>query len=193
MTSGGGVRTSPGATGGPSRTLEYREAERTLVIDWDPRETGSIITDYFDRWTTPADEQIDDAARERIFESLWAAVSGWISAIIVEPADPLSCAIPVRWDRGRDGFLIDIHDRGQLQYMELGRGLLLSFRRESAGAVIYAHIEWPAVPRWTCPDQPMDADRAALIHKRIAGAQPNDLRIGRHISWKLVFDEAGPR
>jgi len=72
MSAVGQTRSWNGSNGGPSRAFEYREGDHIFVVEWDPRETGTVIAEYFERWTEPSSEPIDPAARERIFDGLWA-------------------------------------------------------------------------------------------------------------------------
>jgi hypothetical protein len=187
MTSPGKVQVSAGATGGPSRTFDYREDGRVFTIEWDPRETGAVISDRFERWSAPPGEALDPATRERIFDALWAAAqAGGITAIIDESSS-LACLVPVRWNRGADGFLVDVHDGGRLEYMELGRGLMLRYREEP-GRLYVAFVQWPRAARWTEPDEAVAVDHAARIRDRLAGATPRDVRLGANLPWKLVVE-----
>jgi hypothetical protein len=190
MTSTGKVQVSAGATGGPSRTFDYREDGRVFTIDWDPRETGTAISDRFEQWSSPAGEPHDAAARERVFDGLWGAAGGAGITAVIDESQTLRCAVPARWNRGNDGFLVDVHDGGRLAYMELGRALTLRYR-ERPGQLYVAFVQWPQVLRWTEPDAPIAADHAGRIRQRLADASKNDLRLGAHLPWKLVIEPEG--
>ncbi len=188
-TSRGQTRELAGKTGGPSRTYEYREGDRVFRAEWDPRETDMVLAANFDSWSEPT-EPIDAAARERIFDGLWA-IAG-VTAIFDESHASTRCALPVRWDRGDDGFLLDVNDGGQLDYMELGRALRLPFRR-AAGESYVALVTWPDMLRWSEPDAPVVPGYAARILLRIRGAKASDMRVGGHLPWKLVVADRAPR
>jgi hypothetical protein len=180
-------RIGPGATGGPSRTFEYREGDRVFLVHWDPRETGTVIADRFEQWTTPAAELLDAAARARVFDGLWSVAPHAGITAVIDESSSLPCPVPVRWNRGTDGFLVDVHDGGQLEYMELGRGLLLRYE-EKLGQLYVAYVQWPTSLRWTEPAGPIPTDHAARIRERLARASAHDLRIGGHLPWKLVIE-----
>jgi hypothetical protein len=192
MSAVGQTRSWNGSNGGPSRAFEYREGDHIFVVEWDPRETGTVIAEYFERWTEPSSEPIDPAARERIFDGLWAVGQTAGITSIVDESRSLRCTVPARWNRGDDGFLIDVHDGGQLDYMERRRAMRLSYREE-AGKLYVAFVKWPDEPRWTEPDAPIAADHADKIRERIGGAKSTDMRVGAHVPWKLVVEREGAR
>jgi hypothetical protein len=191
MSAGGQARSWSGATGGPSVAFEYREGDHAFVVQWDPRDTGTIIADSFEQWTEPSFDPIDPPARERIFDGLWSiGRTAGITAIIDESRS-LRRAVPARWNRG-DGFLVDVHDGGLLDYMELGHTLCLRYR-EVAGRLYVAFVTWPDDPRWTQPDAPIALVHADRIFERIRSTKASDMRIGAHLPWQLVVEREGAR
>ncbi len=190
MTATGQTRSWNGPMGGPSRAFEYREGDHVFVVEWDPRETGTVIPEYFEHWTEPPSEPIDPAARERVLDGLWAiGQTAGITAIIDESRS-LRCPLAVRWNRGDDGFLVDVHDGGELAYMERRRTMRLRYREE-AGSLYVAFVTWPAAPRWAEPDAPMALDDANRVRERINRAKASDMRLGAHLPWKLVVEHEG--
>jgi hypothetical protein len=190
MSAVGRTRSWTGATGGPSRALEYREGDHVFVVEWDPRETGTVISEYFEHWTEPSSESIDPAARERIFDGLWEVGRTVGITAIIDDSRSLGCAVPARWNRGDDGFLVDVHDGGRIDYMERRRALRLRYREE-AGKLYVAFVKWPDAPRWTEPDAPIASDHAGRIRERLDGATSKDMRFGANVPWKLVVETGG--
>jgi hypothetical protein len=181
----GEVRVLPGPYGGPSTTYEYREDGRVYSIDWDPRETESVLRVVLEQWSDPPGTPLENASRERIVDQLWPVVTkdAGITAIINE-SSRLRCPVAVRWNRGESGFLIDVHDYGEVGYMELGRSMRLKFSRQDS---YVAAIDWPAAPRWCEPDAPVDPEEARRIRQRLGDARSSDMRIGAHLPWRLVL------
>ncbi len=190
MTAPGKVRVSAGATGGPSMRFDYLEDGRVFTVQWDPRESGMVIAEPFDQWSDPAGEPLDLAARERIFEGLWSLRTQGITAII-DASAPRKCPVPVRWNRGPGGFLVDIYDGDRrLAYMELGHGLMLRYH-ERPERLHVAFVEWPRSPCWTEPEGPISARRAARIRDRLGRVTKRDLRFGDNLPWRVVVEPEG--
>jgi hypothetical protein len=162
---------------------EYREDGHSWHIEWDPRETQLFAWALLDEWDTPKGEPLDVAARERILDAVWPAMvenAGIVA--IVDHSRRLRCPLAARWNRGDDGFLVDVHDGGRLDYLALGRTLRLTYQEPE---LYLAMVDWPASPRWCEPDGPIEADESKRIRERLQSARASDMRIGYHLGWRI--------
>jgi hypothetical protein len=178
------VNIAHGSTGGPSRAYQVREAGHTWLCDWDPRETQSFVWALLDEWDTARGEPLDAAARERILDAVWPAMveDAGIEAII-DHSPRLRCPVAVRWNRGDGGFLVDVHDGGQIDYLELGRTMRVRYRQPESYVAV---VDWPAEPRWCEPGGAITSDESERIQRRLQSARSSDMRIGYHLPWRIV-------
>jgi hypothetical protein len=180
----GTVGLSCGSTGGPSRAYQYREAGHTWLYDWDPRETQSFVWALLDEWDTPKGEPLDGAARERILDTVWPAMVKDASIVaIIDHSPRLRCPVAVRWSRGDSGFLVDVNDGGQIDYLEVGRTMRVRYSQPEPYVAV---VDWPAEPRWCEPGGAITSKEGTRIQRRLRSAKSSDMRIGYHLPWRVV-------
>jgi hypothetical protein len=172
-----------------SWVFTYTEDGHRWHLDWDWRETQGVACALLEVWDVPEGKPIDAAARERILDAVWPVVSvDGAANTILDESRRLRCPVVARWKRGEGGFLIDVHDGGHVDYLELGRTMRLRYREPET---YLAMIDWPAVPRWTEPDAPVAPEAIARIQERLQFHRPDDVRIGGHLPWRFRLGAGG--
>jgi hypothetical protein len=172
------IQVGPGVayrTAGVAFTNVYEENGRVFRADYDPRETGDSLVVETSCWTEPQGLPITEAERERIYDALWALGPGGNILEVVPPA----FYVPVRWDRGPDGWLLDV--AGEITYLELRH--VFSPKSEQGYDFATERSVWtldiPEHATWTVPaGEPMSPEHRARIVERLRGAAKKDLRIG---------------
>lgn len=156
---------------------EYEESGRVLRASWDPRETDVSFYVLAEQWSLPAGAPIDDAARARILEALWAATRQRGGAeVLFESNMKARCLVARHWTRTDRGFLLDVWDRGDVTYFEIGRTLDAKFDRDANDQQV-ARFRHPAAPAWNYPPgQPMTPADLARVLANVASATPKDFR-----------------
>ncbi|MEZ4373215.1 MAG: hypothetical protein R3B07_20500 [Polyangiaceae bacterium] len=168
--------------------FEYREAGRSLRAIYDPRETDVHCLVSTHTWT--GGEEITAEERQRIYEGLWGLSQQYGARSLIEEVGRFGLCLPVRWNRGPDGCLINIHDAGVIQLMKLGRVLRLEYVRREPFHDIRVVME-PDVC-WTLPTglripRP-EHDQLVVALRRCDNA---DLWIGKGRPWRVqVADSA---
>ena len=184
----GEVRVGPGVArelpggGSLTGTFEFEENGRKLRVDWDARESGTVLPVRADVWDAPAGQPIAPDSRERLFESLWALARTRGIHVVLDESPSLPCRVARGWDR-TTGFLVNVHDGGKLEYLEVGRTLALGYREP---VDYHAVVDLPQAPRWTYPPgAPIGADEWRSVLQRLARCSPSDMWIGSNKPWRI--------
>lgn len=181
------VRVGPGEARarsgvGPERLYEYEEAGRVLRLSWDPRETGTVLAVALGDWSEPPGTALTDEERERALVGAWKVAKKDSVRALLELVG--GCYVARHWAR-TTGFLLDVHDDGRIEYMELGRTLELRYRRDPDHAY-RAVVDPPTEPRWTYPAGASIAPpHWERICQRLRAAGSDDMWIGRNLSWRI--------
>jgi hypothetical protein len=172
---------------GPGACFDYVEEGRAWSGEWDPRNTGAFFPMMTTAWDEPANLPMDAAARDRLYDAVWALNGGPDG--LLEEHTRFSFWVAMRWKRAPDGFLVNILGR-EVQYMELGRTLRIPARM-SEGPTYEAVVA--AVPtEWTLPEgEPVPAEHLARIVERVRHVGPKDMWLGANYSWKVTVDVEG--
>jgi hypothetical protein len=188
-----GAQSGPGVArvlGGGSidGTFEYEENGKSLRVSWDARETGTTLTVKADFWDVPNGMPLAPESRERLFDGLWTVAQTKGIHAVVDESSSLPCLVARAWDRPA-GFLVNVHDGGQLEYLELGRTLAVAYHEP----VDYlAVLELPRRPRWTYPrDGAIANDEWQLLLSRLGACKASDMWIGSSLPWRIELPRSG--
>lgn len=173
------------AGGGPDRVYEYEEDGRVLRVRWEPRESGTTLELSSSTWSEPAGEPMSEEARERARRAIGKLARKDGIRLIVEDVE--GTPVVRQWDR-TSPFVLNVHDDGRLEYMELHHTLRLRFRPDFDANPAHAAVELPEEPEWTVPaGEPIGAKHFERIRERLTRAGPDDMDIGRSRGWRIVF------
>ena len=180
------IRVGPGIARSVGRQItqhlfEYTEGEHTKSADWDPRETHMnciVSTLQWDDGTAISDEE-----RERVREGLWRMAKKLGAKALLEELVAFALCLPVRWKRGPNAFLVNVHDANRLDYMMLGRVVVLPYER---GAGAHITVRLPERLVWTHPEgvEVPERERDRLA-RRLSELSDENLWIGSGRGWKV--------
>jgi hypothetical protein len=156
---------------GVSYASVYEEGGRVFRAEYDPRQTSVALIVNTSHWTKPEGVPITEEERQRVYDALWQLDPGGFIFEFVPPAKH----VPVRWDRGPDGFLLEV--AGEIEYMELHR--LLHLKSEKGYDFTKERSVWtidlPEHATWTVPaGEPIAPEHRAKIVSRLLAATDED-------------------
>jgi hypothetical protein len=168
-------------------TIEYREGDRLCKRDWDPRETG-VYLPIWRMWSDPFVD-MDDDSFARMVEEVWVVAREQCGVAALMEGMGEWCFVPRRWTRPDDGFLVNAHDGGNLDYMELDRTIRLRWRVDASHKKRIVSL--PANPTWRHPSgAPITPDERARIRERIARLRwDEDLWFGGSRSYEYAVED----
>lgn len=190
------MRVGPGRAAWTSRDVteckfEYRERDRTKFASWDPRETHVSMIVFCREWDEPAGVAITPEERERVYEGLWRIARKAGVKAMLENLQEFQLAIPVRWKRGPNGCMINIHDSGRVDYMQLGHLLSLQFPRDPE-RIHRIQLTVPKEAKWTYPEgEAIPLGTLSKIVNRLRELSAENLWIGQGRPWRVEVDWVG--
>ncbi len=187
------MRVGPGRAVWSSRnvtecTFEYREGDRVKRATWDPRETHVSMIVFCREWDEPSGVAIMPDERERVYEGLWRIGRKAGVKAVLENLQEFQLAIPVRWNRGPNGCMINVHDSGRVDYMQLGHLLSLQFPRDSEH-VHLIKLNLPSELCWTYPGgEPIPRGTLSKVVGRLRELRTENLWIGQGRPWRVDLE-----
>jgi hypothetical protein len=119
---------------------------------------------------------------------LWALAPAPGIHVVLDESGSLPGSVARGWDR-TTGFMVNVHDGGKLEYLEIGRAVALGYREP---VDYHAVVDLPQGPRWTYPPgAPIGADEWRSILQRLARCSASDMWVGSSKPWRVAIPGAG--
>src|SRR4051794_867801 len=93
------------------------DADRVFRVEWDPRETDVTLMITLDTFTEPPGVKIPEEEKPEILSRLFGQARSYGVGHIVEGAG--GHWVVRRWNRGEDGFLVNVESDELVLYCEL--------------------------------------------------------------------------
>jgi hypothetical protein len=173
------------------------DADRVFRVEWDPRETSVTLMVSLKTWTEPPGVTIAEEEKPEILSRLFGQARSYGVGHVVEKVN--GHWVVRRWNRGDDGFLVNVESHELVLYCEIDKTLAVPFERipgfnaknKRIGILAMNDARWVYPPTPDGAATPLDPAERPRIESRLVEATEDDM-FDSELAWRFVASAPPP-